>query len=252
VIDAEAAIRRIRSADPTFDAFIERAGPFEPRAGAGNYFASLARSIMFQQLAGRAAAAIHARFVEAVGGEVTPAAVLNTTPEDLRKAGLSGNKTLAIIDLATKFSDGTVPLNGLSQLDDEEIITRLSTVRGVGRWTAEMFLLFELQRPDVWPVDDYGVRNGWTLIHQLPTLIKPRDLQQEGEKFRPYRSVAAWYCWRAVGLLRKPMILPEAATTTAAATNASPLRIAETAKKRDANTSRTSPAPAGTKTPRKA
>ena len=109
------------------------------------------------------------------------------------------------------MADGTVPLAELHELDDEEIIARLSSVRGIGRWTAEMFLLFELRRPDVWPVDDYGVRNGWTLIHSLPSIITPRELRQEGERFRPFRSVAAWYCWRAVSLLRGDMVLPQAA-----------------------------------------
>jgi DNA-3-methyladenine glycosylase II len=94
------------------------------------------------------------------------------------------------------------------ELGDEEIITRLSTVRGIGRWTAEMFLMFELRRLDVWPVDDFGVRNGWTLVHALSEAIKPRALVAEGERFRPYRSVAAWYCWQAVAVLRKPMVLP--------------------------------------------
>ena len=190
-------------------AFIARYGEFAPRAGAGDYFAALARSIMFQQLAGRAAAAIHARFVSAVGGSVTPAAVLATPPEALRAAGLSGNKAAAITDLATKASDGTVPLADLDSLGDDEIIQRLSQVRGIGRWTAEMFLLFELRRMDVWPVDDFGVRTGWTLIHQLEELIKPKALEAEGDRFRPYRSVAAWYCWQAVSVLRKPMVLPD-------------------------------------------
>jgi DNA-3-methyladenine glycosylase II len=207
-MDMAEAVAAIAAADPLMAAFIERAGPFEPRAAAGDYFASLARSILFQQLAGRAAAAIHTRFVAAIGGEVTPAAVLAVSPEALRGAGLSANKTAAIVDLATKATDGSVPLRELTMLDDHEIIARLSAVRGIGRWTAEMFLLFELQRVDIWPVDDYGVRNGWTLIHSLPTLIRPKELQAEGERFRPYRSIAAWYCWRAVGLLRKPMILP--------------------------------------------
>ena len=207
-MDMTLAVAAVAAADPLMAAFIERAGAFEPRAGAGDYFASLARSILFQQLAGRAAAAIHTRFVAAIGGEVTPAAVLAVSPEALRGAGLSANKTAAILDLATKATDGSVPLRELTMLDDDEIIARLSAVRGIGRWTAEMFLLFELQRMDVWPVEDYGVRNGWTTIHSLPTLIKPKELQVEGERFRPYRSVAAWYCWRAVGLLRKPMILP--------------------------------------------
>ena len=189
---------------------IEQVGGFTPRVGDGNYFASLARSIMFQQLAGRAAAAIHGRFVEAIGGSVTPEAVLATSVETLRAAGLSANKTAAVLDLATRATDGSVPLDDLHTLSDEDIISRLSAVRGIGRWTAEMFLLFELRRPDVWPVDDFGVRNGWTLIHTLPEMIKPRALQAEGERFRPFRSVAAWYCWQAVALLRRPMVLPKA------------------------------------------
>jgi DNA-3-methyladenine glycosylase II len=210
-MDGDGAVAAVAAADPLMGAFISRAGPFEPRAGAGDYFASLARAILYQQLAGRAAAAIHARFVQAIGGEVTPRAVLSTSPEALRAAGLSGNKAAAIVDLATKVADGTVPLAELHELNDEEIIVRLSSVRGIGRWTAEMFLLFELRRPDVWPVDDYGVRNGWTLIHSLPAIITPRELRQEGERFRPFRSVAAWYCWRAVSLLRGDMVLPQAA-----------------------------------------
>jgi DNA-3-methyladenine glycosylase II len=209
-MEAEATdgVAAISAADPAMAALIAQVGDFQPRRGDGNYFASLARSIMFQQLAGRAAAAIHARFVNAIGGSVTPEAVLATSPEELRAAGLSGNKTAAVLDLATKATDGTVPLDGLQALDDEEIIARLSTVRGIGRWTAEMFLMFELGRPDVWPVDDFGVRNGWTLAHELPEMIKPRALMAEGERFRPYRSVAAWYCWQAVAALRKPMVLP--------------------------------------------
>jgi DNA-3-methyladenine glycosylase II len=209
VIQSLDAVAAVSAADPALAKLIAEVGPYQPRRGDGNYFASLARSIMFQQLAGRAAAAIHARFVTAIGGSVTPEAVLATTPEQLRAAGLSGNKTAAVLDLATRATDGTVPLAELDQLDDEDIIARLSAVRGIGRWTAEMFLMFELGRPDIWPVDDFGVRNGWTLMHQLPEMIKPRALMAEGERFRPYRSVAAWYCWQAVALLRKPMVLPE-------------------------------------------
>ncbi|HVA24843.1 MAG TPA: DNA-3-methyladenine glycosylase 2 family protein [Chloroflexota bacterium] len=206
----DAGLEALAAADSVMGAFIKRAGPFEPRTQQGDYFGSLARSILFQQLAGRAAAAIHARFVEAIGGEVTPEAVLATTPEVLRAAGLSGAKAAAVLDLATRATDGTVPLAAFGTLEDEEIIARLSTVRGIGRWTAEMFLMIELRRPDVWPVDDYGVRNGWTLIYSLPEMIKPRQLLEEGERFRPYRSLAAWYCWRAVSLMRSPMTLPTA------------------------------------------
>jgi DNA-3-methyladenine glycosylase II len=204
------AIAALSKADPTLAAFIQRAGPYEPRPGSGDPFAALTRSIMFQQLAGRAAAAIHGRFVAALGGKVTPEAVLAATPETMRAAGLSGNKAAAVIDLATRATDGTVPLDALDVLDDEEVIARLSTVRGIGRWTAEMFLMFELRRPDVWPVDDFGVRNGWTLIHALPLMIKPAELREAGEPLRPYRSAAAWYCWRAVSMFRSEMILPEA------------------------------------------
>lgn len=210
-VDVAAAVAVISANDPDLGRFIQTAGPFEPRPGQGDYFGSLARAILYQQLAGKAAAAIHGRFVEAVGGSVTPAAVLGTSPEALRGAGLSGAKAAAVTDLATKASDGTVPLDELTELDDEDIISRLSTVRGIGRWTAEMFLLFELRRPDVWPVDDYGVRNGWTLVHKLPAPISPKELRLAGEPLRPYRSVAAWYCWRAVNLLKGEMVLPDVA-----------------------------------------
>lgn len=209
MIDFQKGRAALAAADPVMKAFIERAGGLEPRGGQGDYFASLARSILYQQLAGRAAAAIHARFMDTIGGQVTPEAVLAVPLEALRSAGLSGSKAAAIVDLATKATNGTVPLGGLGELDDEEIISRLSNVRGIGRWTAEMFLMFELQRPDVWPVDDYGVRNGWTMIYSLPELIKPRALQAEGERFRPHRSLAALYCWHAVHLARGQMILPD-------------------------------------------
>jgi len=208
LLDVGAATVALAEADPLLGAFIARAGPFQPRGGQGDYFASLARSILFQQLAGRAAAAIHARLVDTLGGKVTPTAVLAVSPEALRTAGLSANKAAALLDLATKATDGTLPLPALENLDDEDIIARLSAVRGIGRWTAEMFLMFELQRPDVWPVDDYGVRNGWTLIHSLPALVKPSELRDLGEPFRPYRSVSSCYCWQAVSMQRGQMILP--------------------------------------------
>jgi DNA-3-methyladenine glycosylase II len=201
-IDLEVATRPIREADPMLAAFIDRAGPYAPRTGQGDPLASLARAIVFQQLATRAAAAIHARFVAAIGGSVTAAAILATGVASLRGAGLSTAKTAALMDLASKVADGTVPLDRLDALDDDEIVARLVTVRGIGRWTAEMFLLFELQRPDVWPVDDLGVRNGWRLIHGQPEPPTPRALQAEGDRFRPWRSVVALYCWHAVHVER--------------------------------------------------
>jgi DNA-3-methyladenine glycosylase II len=201
-IDLESATTAVAAADPMLAAFIRRAGPYAPRPGQGDPLASLARAIVFQQLATRAAAAIHGRFVEAIGGAVTAEAILATEVSDLRAAGLSGAKTASLLDLATKVADGTVPLDDLPALDDDEIVARLTTVRGIGRWTAEMFLLFELQRPDVWPVDDLGVRHGWQLIHEDSDLLKPRELQAQGDRFRPHRSVVALFCWHAVHVAR--------------------------------------------------
>jgi len=195
-------IRALSEADPQMAAFIERAGPLIERPGMGDAFTSLAHAIVFQQLAGRAAAAIYGRLVASLGGEMTPQALLARTPAELRAIGLSNAKTAALIDLASKAADGTLPLAELAALSDDEIVARLVTVRGIGRWTAEMFLLFELRRPDVWPVDDLGVRNGYSLIHELPATIPPKHLQAEGERYRPFRSTAALYCWQAVHLSR--------------------------------------------------
>jgi DNA-3-methyladenine glycosylase II len=203
-IPAEEAVATaaISAIDPMVAAFVRRAGPFALRPGEADPFTSLSRAIVFQQLAGRAAAAIHGRFVAAIGGAVTAEAILATEPEALRAAGLSGAKTASLIDLATKTRDGTVPLDGIDTLGDDEIVERLTAVRGIGPWTAEMFLLFQLRRPDVWPVDDLGIRHGWSLIHALPETLKPRPLQAQGERFRPYRSTLALYCWHAVHVER--------------------------------------------------
>ena len=200
--DLAVATSAVSSADLELAAFIRRAGPYGPRPGEGDALASLARAIVFQQLATRAAAAIHRRFVEAIGGTVTASAILATAPEALRGAGLSGSKTASLLDLAAKVADGIVPLDGLAELDDDEIVARLTTVRGIGRWTAEMFLLFELERPDVWPVDDLGIRRGWQLIHDEAEMLKPKALQAAGDRFRPYRSVVALFCWHAVHVER--------------------------------------------------
>ncbi|SRR5581483_1306014 len=208
--DAKRAIAELSAADPALGAFIERAGTLDPRPRQGDYFTSLARAIVYQQLAGRAAAAIYARLVDAVGGQLTAAAILEAQPEALRAAGLSGSKAAAMLDLASHTANGSVPLTALDQLDDEDVIARLSTIRGIGRWTAEMFLLFELRRPDVWPIDDYAVRTGWSMIHSLPEPMAPRELRKQGESLRPHRSLAALYCWEAVRLSRGQMALPAA------------------------------------------
>jgi len=159
------------------------------------------RSVLYQQLAGAAAAAIHARLIAALAGTVTPEALASLAPEELRAAGLSANKAASLHDLAAKVLDGTVVLasRGLARESDEEVISRLCAVRGIGRWTAQMFLLFQLRRLDVWPAGDLGVRRGYGLAWGLP-MPSERELEPLGASFAPYRSVAAWYCWRACEL----------------------------------------------------
>ncbi|MEA2637906.1 MAG: DNA-3-methyladenine glycosylase [Chloroflexota bacterium] len=201
-------------ADPAFRRIVETTGGMELRPEAESPFEALLSAIVFQQLAGAAARAIHGRVVAVLGGVVAPESVLAAKPEALRAAGLSANKLAAIIDLAAKFVDGTVPVHDLDRLSDDEIVERLVTVRGVGRWTAEMFLLFQLRRPDVWPVDDLGVRNGWGRIHDLSSPPTPKELAPLGDPLRPYRSTAAWYCWRAVAPV-PIVIVPKAAAATA-------------------------------------
>jgi len=164
-------------------------------------FDALAESIAYQQLTGKAAATIFGR-VRALYPKrkwLDPKQLLATPDETLRAAGLSRAKTAALKDLAAKTIDGTVPSGrALVRMTDDEIITRLTTVRGIGRWTVEMLLLFDLGRPDVWPVDDYGVRKGFAKTFRRRTLPTPKQLMKFGEKWRPYRSVAAWYFWRAL------------------------------------------------------
>jgi DNA-3-methyladenine glycosylase II len=171
------------------------------RRPAESGFAALVRAIVYQQLAGAAAAAIHGRLIAALDGDVTPEALLALSDESLRAAGLSANKVLSLRDLAGKVLDGTVVLSGrgLSRQSDEEITTRLSSVRGIGPWSADMFLMFQLRRLDVWPTGDLGVRRGYGLAWNVP-MPSARELQPLGDPFRPYRSVVAWYCWRAVEL----------------------------------------------------
>jgi DNA-3-methyladenine glycosylase II len=177
---------------------IKASGPIELRPPMEDGFAALVRSIMYQQLAGAAATAIHGRFLKLFSDGLVPEAVLALPPGSMRSVGVSGSKEAAITDLARKVADGTVPLHDVDGLSDDELVARLVQVRGIGRWTAEMFLMFQLRRLDVWPVDDYGVRKGWASTHRLKEPPAPKALQAEGERFRPYRSVAAWYCWRAV------------------------------------------------------
>ena len=198
----DAAIDAVADADPVLARLVARAGriSYRPRNPDG-HFGALTRAIVFQQLAGPAAQAIHARVRALVPGPLT-AEALNAVPDaDLRGAGLSANKLASLRDLSAKTLDGTVVLGGRG-LADDEVVARLTAVRGIGRWTAEMYLMFELRRLDVWPVDDLGVRQGYGITWHLDPPPVARRLEPLGDRFRPYRSVVARYCWEAVSLAR--------------------------------------------------
>ena len=197
-ISYAAAARELAGRDPAIARLVDAAGLPRLRKPHDTHFEALVRSILYQQLAGSAAAAIHARLIGLVEGEVEPQRILALPPESLRGAGLSGNKAASITDLSARVLDGTVVLDprGLARESDDEVVARLSAVRGIGRWTAEMFLMFQLRRLDVWPTGDFGVRKGYGLAHDGP-MPTPKVLEGLGDVYRPYRSVAAWYCWRA-------------------------------------------------------
>lgn len=198
-----AAINEVAARDPVLAHLVALVGPisYRPRNPDG-HFDALVRSIVFQQLAGRAAQAIYQRVRATVGGTLTPA-TLTAVPDDaLRAAGLSANKLASLRDLSAKILDGTVDLSRLSRRSDDAVMAALVTVRGIGRWTAEMYLMFELRRLDVWPVDDLGVRQGYGLAWNLHPTPSAKELAPLGDRFRPYRSIVARYCWEAVALFR--------------------------------------------------
>jgi len=198
--DYAPAVAALTRKDPQLRALVRVVGPCTMGWDRTRrpHFAELARMICYQQLAGAAARTIHGRFEALFDGHPTPEAVLAVPDEALRGAGLSAAKAASIRDLAVRVEAGEVKLARMSRLPDDEVVRELTLVRGIGRWTAEMFLMFQLGRPDIWPVDDLGVRKGYSLIYGLRGMPLARDLEPLGERFRPYRSVVAWYCWRAV------------------------------------------------------
>ncbi len=197
----EAAAEILSQRDPVLRRLAAEAGPPRVSPPTETHFEALVRAILYQQLAGAAARAIHGRLIAALGGEVTPEQLLAVSSQTLRSAGLSANKTASMQDLSTKVLDGTVVLDpaGLRSQSDDEVVARLSAVRGIGTWTAQMFLMFQLRRLDVWPTADLGVRKGFGLAWGIPTPT-PKQLEPLGDPYRPYRSVVAWYCWRAAEL----------------------------------------------------
>ena len=194
------ATRHLSAADPALGALIDRIGPCRLPVEPREPFEALVRAISHQQLHARAAEAILARFLALHPGPgfPPPAAILLTAEPAMRGCGLSGSKIAAIRDIAARALDGTVPTAAeAAGLGDAELIERLIGIRGVGRWTVEMLLIFTLGRPDVLPVDDFGVREGWRRLHNLPAQPRPKELAAIGEAWAPFRSTAAWYLWRA-------------------------------------------------------
>ncbi len=201
------AARLLADRDPVLARLVAEAGLLSLPVPTETHFGTLVRAITFQQLAGPAARAIHSRLIAALDGDISPERLVALPDAALRAAGLSGAKTASLRDLAAKVLDGSVVLESrrLAHLSDDEIVTQLSSVRGIGQWTAEMFLIFQLRRLDVWPTGDLGVRRGYGLAWGIP-MPTPKQLDALGEPYRPYRSIVAWYCWRAAEIYGKQAV----------------------------------------------
>jgi 3-methyladenine DNA glycosylase/8-oxoguanine DNA glycosylase len=199
--DLSEAIRHLSERDETLRALITETAPFQiDVADAQSPYEVLMESIVYQSISGKAAATIFARIkaLGAGGHSPSPEQMLKIPPKKLRKAGLSGAKVLAMRDLAQKTLDGIVPTHDEAlKLSDDELVERLVSVRGIGAWTVEMFLIFRLGRPDVLPIHDLGVKKGWSVAYGKKYMPKPKELLEFGERWRPYRTVASWYMWRA-------------------------------------------------------
>lgn len=201
--DRDSAVGHVCASDPHLARIIDAVGPFtlEPRQGA---FKALSRAIFFQQLAGPAARAIMNRTLAALGTDeetwYAPEQMIVAGEEEMRAAGLSRQKLVYLRDLAEHFADGRLSESDFDHLDDEDVIQRASMVKGIGRWTAEMFLMFTLGRPDVLPVDDLGVRRGMQVTYGLAAEPKPVEMREIARPWEPFRSVGTWYMWRALGV----------------------------------------------------
>jgi DNA-3-methyladenine glycosylase II len=198
-IDAEAAEAHLRDSDPVMARLIAEHGPFAMREPLEGHFMALARAIAYQQLSGRAAAAIFGRF-QALFGDgrfPDPPEVLALPDEQFRAAGMSRQKTAALRSLAEHFAAGDLGRHVFEEMDDEDVIARLTQVRGIGRWSAEMFLMFQLRRADVLPVADLGINRAIMRQYGLPALPKPGEIRRTGEPWRPWATVACWYLWRS-------------------------------------------------------
>lgn len=202
--DPAFALAHLRGADAILAGLIDRVGPFalEPQPAA-TLFEALLRSIVYQQLHGKAAATIHARVrdVLAPHGGTHPAALRAVSPDALRSAGLSRAKLTALLDLATQCAAGVVPtLDAAAKMEDDELVTRLTTVRGIGPWTVHMFLIFTLGRPDVMPTGDFAIRLAFRKLYRKRRAPSPAVILHHARRWQPYRSVASWYLWRSLEL----------------------------------------------------
>lgn len=207
--DASIAVEHLRRSDPALKRLIDEIGPLQLEPHEGSVFAGLLRSIVHQQLSGKAATTIHGRLIAALPKRLSehPTALVTMSDEQLRAVGLSRNKAAAVRDLAEKTIASDVPTRRKSlRMCDEELIASLVKVRGIGRWTVEMLLIFWLGRPDVLPLDDLGIQKGFAVTYGLKGLPKPERMLRQGEAWRPFRSAASWYLWRAADLSRKKLM----------------------------------------------
>jgi DNA-3-methyladenine glycosylase II len=193
----EIAVLHLTSADPILAAIISKVGPYRLITRKAT-FETLAKSITFQQLSGKAAGTIFRRLKQAAGGRLTSGAFLRLSEEQLRACGLSRQKIASVTDLAERVARREIRFNRLQDLSDEEIINLLCRVRGVGVWTVQMFLMFALERPNVMPITDLGIRNAVQKAYDLPDPPTPADLARIAERWHPYCSVASWYLWRSL------------------------------------------------------
>jgi DNA-3-methyladenine glycosylase II len=200
-MDYSQAIAALQQSDPVLAAVIEQIGicTLAQDQGKGDLLYCLCESILHQQLSTKAASTIHRRFLELYNGSFPTAIdLLNTSQEDLRSAGVSRPKIIYLKDLAQKIIEGLPSLEALEQLEDEAIIQTLISVKGIGRWTVQMLLIFRLHRWDVLPIDDLGIRSGVRKVYQLTELPSRKDVEKLGEKWQPYCTIAAWYLWRSL------------------------------------------------------
>jgi DNA-3-methyladenine glycosylase II len=193
------AVNHLKTSDPVLRAIMEQVGPCRMEFGVPE-FASVAESIVYQQLNGKAAANIFARFAALAGKPLTPQGILKLTDVELRGVGLSKQKSSYLKDLSAKTAEGLLDFTALGDMPDEEVIKHLTQVKGIGVWTAHMFLMFSLRRPNVLPTGDYGIQVAMKKHYRKSKLPKPKDMEKIARAWEPYRSVACWYLWRSLDI----------------------------------------------------